>query len=286
MIHYTREIAISFIILFLVLPLPLVNARLTLPNFYFSIENPIDSSSISTSSFIVKFSVSNAGLYVMVESMQINAYLDGQLFCQPQLNFEGINNAWSPVSYGEFVLSDLSQGNHTIEINATVHAKAVSPGYYNGSIPSVSTRFSVNLGITEPKVSISCLDEYKTNSAALNLTSNLRDSIVSYNLDGKENVTLPQNRLMTSFDGYQYTVTLTNLVNGTHNLKAYAKTLESGIGVAEKTFTVNTTNQQPSQQPTQEPDKPFTNLAVTSGIIIAGTILASVALLLFRKKPE
>jgi hypothetical protein len=269
----------------LVLPLPLVNARLTLPNFYFSVENPIDRSSISNRDVTVKFSVSNAGLYVMVESMQINAYLDGQLFCQPQLNFEGINNAWSPVSYGEFVLSGLSQGNHTIEINATVHAKAVSPGYYNGSIPSVSTSFSVNLGITEPKVSILCLDEYKTNSATLNITTNLRDSIVSYILDGKENVTLPQNRLMTNHDSYQYNVTFTNLVNGSHNLKAYAKSSEGGIGISQKTFTVNTTDQ-PTRQQTQEPFQPFTNLAVTSGIIIAGIILASVALLLYRKKPE
>jgi archaellum component FlaG (FlaF/FlaG flagellin family) len=281
----TRKIAIFLLLAFLVLPLTLVDADA----FTTTIQSPPENSTLSMNPITVKFTVKWTGQVILsLTSMPVDVFLDGQLYYQGQLDFTDMSNMqiYDPYTYGSVDLQDLPQGGHTVEISVKVSGYC-SPGgdFTDCKIPSAFVSFlvpgvnptapfvpTVNRTtplVTIPLVTIQGSDEYQTNQPTLNITTDMSESTVSYNVDDGANVTLPHQNCR------QYNVTLTNLPDGAHKITAYAKDNNGKTGVAEKTFT--TKNQ-------LEQFAPFSIKMVITGIALAAIIIAAASMLVYNSK--
>jgi hypothetical protein len=113
-------------------------------------------------------------------------------------------------------LSGLSEGLHTIEVNATTTGQHYSYepkwGLYDTPVLGSSGVVYFVIDTIAPRLSILSLENktYYSPYVDLNFTVNEANSQVEYSLDGKENVTLSLNTL------------LTGLAIGNHNLIVYA----------------------------------------------------------------
>ena len=187
------------------------------------------------------------------------------------------------IAYCEKVLEGLTQGEHTIQIKGTArYVVSIGPraGQFSHLLSSNIVSFNINLGT--PKISILSSNNYNTSQPTLNFTTNRADAVVSYSLNGQEQVTLPQSKAVPVQNGYRYDVTLTGLEDGSHTITVYAT---DNLGQTEKTFNINTGSIQTAaatEKPAQQPELPTTTLIV--GAAIAAAIIAATSLLLIRKK--
>ncbi len=149
---------------------------------------------------------------------------------------------------GEAILSNLTDGTYFLVLQR--------PG--NPLEPVVSANVSFTVDTVSPSIHVIQL-ENKTfySNIPLNFTVN-EPSNVCYSLDGLENVTISGN------------LTLTDLLNGKHNVTVYATDLAGNVGSSETlTFTV-------------DKPEPFPIIPVTASIGIVAIV--SVSLLIYFKK--
>jgi hypothetical protein len=267
---------VALIVVLLVMPLPSVG--LARPGFTPTIQSPSESSTINTNSLTVRFSVatgpdSNLASIAVVDSMQVSVYLDSTLRNSTLFSVKQNNQL---LSDGEFTLTGLNPGAHTIEIKVHATILSIFGGPYEEDLNPAIAHFYVAYpeipSKAAPNVTIAGMDEYWTNQVAVNITTDDVASIVSYSLDGGTNVTLPFQNC------YQYNVTLTSISEGAHNITAYAKDNLGQTVMTEKTFTVSNIASQPVQF--------FSPVAIIAGAVAAGVVVALVVVLFFNRKTE
>jgi hypothetical protein len=123
--------------------------------------------------------------------------------------------------YGSGVLPELSEGSH----NLTVWVRA-EMGQVTTYIPfwaAFSKTITFTIDTVAPNVTVLSSESnvYKTSSVPLNFTVNEPYSLVSYCLDGQDNVTINGN------------TTLTELPNGDHNVTVYAADQFGNTGASQ-----------------------------------------------------
>jgi hypothetical protein len=112
----TKTILFLLLSIFLFLSLFFIDsAWAPVPPLTVTFENPAEGSTFSannvTLSFFVVNSVASNGFSII--SLNVYCYLDGQFYGQPKLNE---NNSGKSNFYGELALTNLTLGQHTIEI--------------------------------------------------------------------------------------------------------------------------------------------------------------------------
>jgi hypothetical protein len=143
---------------------------------------------------------------------------------------------------------NLSDGSHTII------ATAFSLG---------STCVTFTIDTTPPKVSVSSPENktYESFDVPLNFTMSEPVSLITYSLDGQDNVTVDGN------------TTLTSLSPGTYNVTVYAQDLVGNVGASE-TIDFNIT---------EEPElEPFPTMLVVA--TVASLAVIGIGLLVYFKK--
>ena len=215
-------------------------------------------------------------LSVRAESAQLNCYLDGKVY-------NGFG--WETNEQVSFFLLNLSQGQHKIEIrgNAVIVVDPLFEVFYGVHSPRATVEinpeivhFFVNLA---PVISISSSDFYNnTKQAMVNITTNRPDAVVSYCLDGKDNITLSSNKIIQYEGTYQYSLLLLGLADGAHNLTAFS-TNAFGTGVFEKNFTLQTI-----KQPETSPSVSQTVIVITTAVIASVILAGALLLVIYRKQ--
>jgi len=127
-------------------------------------------------------------------------------------------------------LTEIPEGSHFIEINATGLGGFVEPGpgwatAYWYLISGYSAVF-FTIDLTSPIVSVPSLENkiFDNRDVPLNLTVSEPISQMAYSLDGQENVSLAGN------------ITLTGLADGKHNITVYAWDLAGNTGTSKTVF--------------------------------------------------
>jgi hypothetical protein len=287
------KIVIFLIAILLASTIPFTAAQFSI-SYSITIESPVQGATYNSDSVNVKLKTEPYSNNLIYTVFDIDCYLDNQFYSKVPLN-EWTYDISKMCSSGEIVLH-ISQGEHKIEIKGK---GSVNNYWHEGEaiLSPVSVSFFVNLGDV-PNVFVSCLNEYPTNQAALNITTNAVDADVFYSLDGLGNVSLPQNqavKVTQNFGGnlptsvsYRYSITLSGLADGQHVLKAYAIDMFANTGVTESNFAVNTGTS--TQQTSEQSSKPTAPLPITIivGAAIAAAIMgaALVMVLHFKHKPE
>lgn len=162
-------------------------------------------------------------------------------------------------------LSGLSEGLHHIVINATTkgqhYADEPKWGLYDTPVLGSSGEVHFTIDTIEPKLSILSLENktYYSPNIDLKFTINEANSQVEYSLDGKENVTLSMNTL------------LTGLTNGNHNLTVYA--MDEAGNTASQTIHFNIA-------------EPFPTLIFVVVLIIAAVVATGILVYFKRRKSE
>jgi hypothetical protein len=124
------------------------------------------------------------------------------------------------------ILEGLSEGTHILQVSASCksyYASQTSGGYlYYRTFWAYSDVINFTV-IFPPQISILSLGNktYTTSSIQLNFTVNEPVSKIEYSLDEQENVTIGGN------------ATLTDLVDGMHNVTIYALDMDGHVGVSE-----------------------------------------------------
>jgi hypothetical protein len=118
-----------------------------------TIESPVTGAILNTDSVTVKIQVTYSS-WLDMTSLQANCYLDGKLYTQVQLLETSENSpGGSPcVANGEFVLQNLTQGAHRLEINGTGkgYTEIINSVDVNEDLSSGVSTFNVNLSSTTP----------------------------------------------------------------------------------------------------------------------------------------
>ncbi len=242
---------------------------------YMVVDSPVDGAVYSDNNVRLKYQViyhQPSPPYIAFGGAHVEYSLDGKYY--------------SGYISVDTTLKGLSNGEHLLGIYAEV--------MYTGFVPQPSyfasavVKFTVNTGVA-PSVYVVCFQEYKTSAITLNITTDTPDSTVSYSLDGQANVTLPKTSVAQYYGRYQYSIALSDLADGSHTLTAYATDAMNNTSVSEKTFTVKTTETQPTVKPTQEPEAngvfPTTLIAVAVAVTVAVVCLGLIAYFVkFKKK--
>jgi len=125
---------------------------------------------------------------------------------------------------------------------------------------------------------------FSTGVVAINFTAEEPLNTLSYSLDGQSKLSLNDNNLavyhtqvIDNFYGVDsYQITLSDLMEGSHSLKVYAKDSVGNMGESETLqFTVG--------QDTQ-PSEPFPTTSVAAIIVITTVVVAIGLLFYFRKR--
>jgi hypothetical protein len=184
---------------------------------------------------------------------------------------------YGPLSLsGDIGLENLFNGYHKVTIHAEAEYYNIGVGTYK--IQSNATvGFFVDTGVA-PSVSISALPEYTASDVTLNVTTDMPVSKITYTIDEQANITVPNNAPAQHFGLYQYSVVLTDLADGSHTLTAYAIDAMGNTGVAEKNFTVKTSE-------TQSLQGPFPTTLIV-GAVVAATVVGLSLLLYFKKRKQ
>jgi len=156
---------------------------------------------------------------------------------------------------GNCVLSNLSEGLHNVTVYL-IRDASTADIHYGEAFPLANAQFKIDT--TPPNVSILSLENKTYYSPVIEIDFTVTESAsqVTYSLDGKENVTISENTL------------LTGLANGDHNVTVYA--MDKAGNAASQTiyFTI------------AEPF-PTVPVAVASMVIVA---VACVGILLYLRK--
>jgi hypothetical protein len=123
---------------------------------------------------------------------------------------------------GNSVLPNLSEGLHNVTVYL-IRDASTADAYYGEAVPLANARFEIDT--TPPNVPILSLENktYYSHDVEIDFTVNESVSQVTYSLDGKENVTLSENTL------------LSGLPNGDHNVTFFA-TDEAGNTVSQTVY--------------------------------------------------
>ncbi len=260
------------------------------------------------------------------------------------LSFYGNNPGWGTLEYSELKywldgeikgtlntalkagevfsvdLTGLKDGEHTVEVTATVTVKSLTV-YYGGITAQVgwgtaswtsSGQLNFTIDANAPNVSIVSQQNrtFETADIPLNFTVSEPVSEISYNIDENNNVTFTDNFVLAHIYGKDnYFFVLKGLADGSHSLTIYAKDAAGYTGKSDTYFfTVNTqpittptpsTNPSPSptQQPTQEPtlEPTVTPSPITDNVLsadftpailggIAAVAVAVGALVIFKRR--
>jgi hypothetical protein len=159
-------------------------------------------------------------------------------------------------------LTGLSDGLHWVVVNATSNGThyASEPKWGRSDAPVLGSSGVVYFAVDTIAPRLSILLENKTyfsNSINLNFTVSESASLVSYSLDGEENVTLSQNTL------------LTGLANGDHRVTVYAMD-EAGNSASHTIFFTIA--------------EPFPTVPVIVASVIAAVVIGSGLLVYFKKR--
>jgi hypothetical protein len=151
---------------------------------------------------------------------------------------------------GNCVLSNLSEGLHNVTVYL-IRDASTADIYYGEADPLANAKFKIDT--TPPNVSISSLENktYYSPDIKIDFTVTESTSQVTYSLDGKENVTLAENIL------------LTGLATGDHNITVYA-TDEAGNTASQ---TINFTIAEPF------PTVPVVATSVSTVIVMGAGLL-------------
>ena len=232
-----------------------------------TVESPIEGEIYKSGNVQMKFTVViYPGSYPLLLSTSKVAYYIDEMY-RGELGERG--------SSSDFTLK-VPNGEHSLRISAG--ATYVATGGTRNFFNSVTIRFTVDTGVG-PSVSVVGLSDYKASQATLNITVDVPDAQLKYSLDGQSNVTIPQLQLIQYHGRYQYTVNFTDLPDGSYTLIAYASDALY-TSVAEKTFTVETGE----AQPTQEPNGVFPTTLIAVAVTVIVAAVASAWLLLYFKK--
>jgi hypothetical protein len=264
-----KVLIVCFLTLFLVLPCRLASA------------DPVYVELLSPRPGVVYFQQVSVGLLVGYDYSQIKAAIIAFSYSvdgQPYQSYSGGSSSCT--------LTDLSQGEHTVQIKCTVNwgYTTAHPGAGIKEFDSGIISFFINRGIGGPDVSILCSDNYVTNQVPLSIMTNTSRAQVSYSLDGQPKVNLPTQYALS------FPVTLSNLTDGSHTIAAYATDFLGNTQTTQKNFTINAQNttdtDNTSQTPPQIHPSPITNLAIIIGAAITTVILATaiVTVMNFRHK--
>jgi hypothetical protein len=122
-----------------------------------------------------------------------------------------------------------------------------------------------------------------TKRVTLTVFINPPQAVVSYSVDEAENVTLSNDKLVTSQGHYVYFADLPNLTNGSHTVNVYASYAEESK-VASQVFTVEA-NAEPSlsSSPSTTESPWRTNYLI---VIAALTVIVVVLIVLIKKEKK
>jgi hypothetical protein len=265
-------------LLTILLSAPLVSVQCTQAKLNsISIVSPIEGVNYSTDTVELKI-MATWDFNTALDYLTLTCYIDGEFI--KQFPVEKISNH---VSINESIqMTKLSIGEHTVKVDATY---ASYSGIVRLGFEGTENIAKIKFFITDTKIaplSIYSLDEYKTADIAFNITTNLHNANIFYNIDEKNNQTL-QNTFNTYQNSYQYNLTQNDLSEGTHTLNVYAKDTQNNTITTDKTFTVNTNP--PIAAPIQLELSLTVLIAVA--ITVATVISALSVLLIYRKhKPK
>lgn len=163
---------------------------------------------------------------------------------------------YSELIRGNCVLSNLSEGLHNVTVYL-IRDASTADIHYGEADPLANAKFKIDT--TPPNVSILSLENktYYSPDIEIDFTVTESTSQVTYSLDGKENVTLAENTL------------LTGLANGDHNVTVYA--VDEAGNTASQTiyFTIA---------------EPFPTIPALVISVIAAVVMGAGVLLLYRKR--
>jgi hypothetical protein len=141
-----------FLFIFVLIGFSVVFASESLgPNFSVTIENPVEKSTSITNSILVNFTVNNNNNSVQPNSVEISSYLDGQFYSNPELG-PGLGQYGVLGAQGGFVLTNLTEGEHTIEIRVKISGFILGEGNYDRDLDSAVTHFSIDTNQQPTKV--------------------------------------------------------------------------------------------------------------------------------------
>jgi hypothetical protein len=231
-----KKPVILLFMLLLVFYLSFIDCAEAQQEFVATIENPVNREIIIDNNVNLQFFV--AGNHFWPTLLAYKVYFDGNLHVENQRT---INNSWTRLIEEKLPLSlsNATQGQHTIRVDVNLDYIVVATGLaviHGHSETSSSVAFYVYRGI-QPQLSITG-SNVESDQTAFKIETNEPASTISYSLDGKANVTVPQNQSATFQDTYTYNVTLSSLSPGPHTLTVYTKDVFNNTAMTEKAFTV------------------------------------------------
>jgi hypothetical protein len=126
-----------------------------------------------------------------------------------------------------------------------------------------------------------------TKEAVLIIFINPSQANVSYNIDGAENVALPQSSVSYIQGHYIYSVTLPQLSEGNHTVNVYAKFAGENRFVSQTfNFTQTATPTQISQTPTGSNPTPQNPLLALIIVFVLAFIISIALLVIFNKNKK
>jgi len=168
-------------------------------------------------------------------------------------------------------LSDLSEGNHSIQVyvgSDSFYDPPNRPQPPYGQLPSeiyhldtYSNKINFTIDTTPPTISNFSVENrtYNTTEITLNFEVNEPTSSITYSLDNTRNITIAGN------------TTLTGISVGTHNLTVYAWDAVGNIGPSQKIDFVVVQETKPEPEPF--PTMLVVALALTVAVIGAGLLV-------------
>ena len=127
-----------------------------------------------------------------------------------------------------FNLTELSDGPHSLIVSAD--GEAIYGNWNTTNVSGDSTRIDFIVNTAPPRITVTSPENkaYNTTDVPLSFTTNEPVSLMSYSLDGQENLTIAGN------------TTIAGLSNGLHTLTVYANDTVGNIGTSETiSFTVD-----------------------------------------------
>jgi hypothetical protein len=206
----------------------------------------------------------------------------------------GTVDGFEPYNRNSFALTNLAEGEHTVSVTATVTRTNYSVWYaiieWVGPVQIKDTvTFTVDTVGPNLVFWTSQNKSFSTDAVAINFTAEEPLNALCYSLDGQGKLSLNDNNLtmyhIFAKDNYQ--ITLSNLMEGSHSLKVYAKDRFGNMGESETLqFTVgqDTQPQQTGQSETNpQPSEPFPTICVAAAAVSAVVVIEGL-IFYFKKR--
>jgi hypothetical protein len=204
----------------------------------------------------------------------------------------GTVDGFKPGDRYSFPLTNLAEGEHTVSVTATVTTTDYCPWYVIrlGWVGSVQIKDTVTFTVdtASPRLVFRTPQNkiFSTGVVAINFTAEEPLNTLSYSLDGQSKRSLNDNNLavhhtqvIDNFYGVDsYQITLSDLTEGSHNLKVYAK---DGVGNMGESETLQFTVGQDTQ-----PSEPFPTTLLTATVVVAVVVISAGLQLYFKKSKQ